>query len=146
MRFTAKTFEELTTDELYELLRVRTAVFVVEQDCPYQEVDGEDKEALHVWLADEEGTMYAYLRAFPREDGSIQMGRVLTMDRGTGLGKELLDAGIPAVLSHFDTDYIFIEAQVYATGFYEPYGFVICGEEFLEDGIPHIPMELKQKA
>ena len=141
--FIIKQFNELTTDELYDILAVRTAVFVVEQTCPYQEVDGIDKRACHVyWL--EDGKILAYLRVFHDEsDPSLaHMGRILTVRRGIGLGARLLDEGIRVARETMGAKRIYIEAQVYARGFYERAGFIKTTEEFLEDGIPHMGMEL----
>lgn len=139
-----KNFDRLTPREVYEILRIRTAVFVVEQECPYQEVDGTDYNSLHVWL--EEGDeIVAYLRIFEKdtETKTVQIGRVLSKRRGEGLGAKVLEHGIEAARLEMGADNIFIEAQTYALAFYEKFGFKACGEEFLEDGIPHTPMMLK---
>ena len=143
MELVIKKFEQLTPREVYEILKIRTAVFVVEQNCPYQEVDGTDYDSLHVWL-EEKGEIKAYLRAFyVGEDGkTVQMGRVLSKERGVGLGAKIVAAGIDAVKSAMKPEKIVIEAQTYALPFYEKFGFVTSGEEFLEDGIPHTPMTL----
>jgi len=142
MECIVKTFDQLTPREVYEILRVRTAVFVVEQTCPYQEADGVDYEAFHVWLQDERG-IRAYLRAFSRDETTAQVGRVLTLDRGKGLGMEVLQAGIRTVREQMDAEKIFIEAQTYTIDFYGKVGFRVTGEEFLEDGIPHVPMMME---
>ena len=141
MKCIVKTFDQLTPREVYEILRVRTAVFVVEQTCPYQEADGVDYEAFHVWLQDERG-IRAYLRAFSRDETTAQMGRVMTLDRGKGLGMEVLKAGIRTVRERMNKERIYIEAQTYAVGFYMREGFVICSDEFFEDGIAHVAMKL----
>ena len=141
MECIVKTFDQLTPREVYEILQVRTAVFVVEQTCPYQEVDGVDYDALHVCLRDDRG-IRAYLRAFSRNETTAQIGRVLTMDRGQGLGMDVLKAGIQTVRERMKVEKIFIEAQTYTIDFYSRVGFRVTGEEFLEDGIPHVPMEL----
>lgn len=145
MKLVSRTFDQLSTTELYKLLQARVAVFVVEQECPYQELDGSDYDALHVWYEDDDGGVAAYLRAFPKdgEPGTVQMGRVLTIQRGTGLGGKILKEGIAQIRERFHPQKIFIEAQVYAKGFYEREGFRVCSEEFLEDGIPHVGMELR---
>jgi len=142
MELKTKFFDRLTTRELYEILKIRTAVFVVEQECPYQEVDGTDYDALHLWL-EENGDIKAYLRAFPKDETTVQIGRVLSADRGVGLGGRIITAGIDAVRENLPCEKIYIEAQTYALPFYEKVGFVTAGEEFLEDGIPHTPMTLK---
>lgn len=140
MELIIKSFGELSAAELYEILRVRAAVFVVEQSCPYQDPDGADAEALHVCLR-EGAEVRAYLRVL-RRGGEVCIGRVLTTERGRGLGARVLDAGVAAARDRFGARRIMIEAQTYAAGFYERAGFVRCSEEFLEDGIPHIKMTL----
>ena len=142
MELKVKFFDSLTTRELYEILKIRTAVFVVEQECPYPEVDGTDYDALHVWL-EEDGEIKAYLRAFPKGENTVQIGRVLSAQRGIGLGGKIIRAGIEAVKEKLPCQRIYIEAQTYALAFYEKVGFVTAGEEFLEDGIPHTPMTLE---
>ena len=141
MELTIKTFQELTTKELYEILKVRGAIFVVEQNCAYQDIDGLDETSLHLFYEDG-GQVQAYLRAFEKEPGIVQMGRVLTLRHGEGLGGRLLHEGIVIIKEQFQPQKIVIEAQCYATGYYEKAGFQRCSEEFLEDGIPHVRMEL----
>lgn len=141
MELTIKTFQELTTKELYEILKVRGTIFVVEQNCAYQDIDGLDETSLHLFYEDG-GQVQAYLRAFEKEPGVVQMGRVLTLRHGEGLGGRLLHEGILVIKEQFHPRKIVIEAQCYATGYYEKAGFQRCSEEFLEDGIPHVRMEL----
>lgn len=143
MNLVIKSFGELTTTELYEILRVRAEVFVVEQDCVYQDLDGLDYNSMHVFL-EQDGRVQAYLRVFLREEKEkvVQIGRVLTYKRGTGLGLELLIKGIEVAKTYFRAKKLYLEAQVYAIGFYEKVGFKVVSEEFLEDGIPHVCMEL----
>ena len=141
MNLHIKTFEQLSSTELYEILKARSAVFVVEQTCPYQDIDGGDYESLHVYL-EEEGKLLAYLRCYVQDEYTARIGRVLTMERGKGLGRPLMEAGIQAVREHYKANSVYIEAQCYAIGFYNKFGFEVCGEEFLEDGIPHVPMTL----
>lgn len=137
-----KTFDELTVDELYRILSARAAVFVVEQKCPYQDVDGVDRIALHVWR-EEDGKILCYLRAFPvKEDYSVfQIGRVLSTVRGRGLGALVFEDAMEALAERHPVQRIVLEAQCYATGFYERLGFKTSGAPFDEDGIPHILME-----
>lgn len=144
MELVIKRFDRLTPREVYEILKVRTAVFVVEQECPYQEVDGTDYDSLHVWL-EENDSIVAYLRVFEKdkEKNMVQIGRVLSARRGEGLGAKILEHGIEAARLELNAESIFIEAQTYALPFYEKFGFKACGEEFLEDGIPHTPMMLE---
>ena len=137
----SKYFDELTTTELYEILRARAEIFVVEQNCVYQDLDGIDYESLHVF-AEEGGKVTAYLRAFYKDEDTVQMGRVLTLRHGEGLGGKLLREGIAQIRARMHPAKICIDAQCYATGFYEREGFRICSEEFLEDGIPHVRMVL----
>ena len=141
MKLISKFFDELNTKELYELLKARAEIFVVEQNCVYQDLDDKDYQSLHVFF-EESGRVEAYLRAFVKDEGVVQVGRVLTLEHGKGLGAKLLKAGLKEVKEKFNPEKIFIEAQCYATGYYEREGFRICSKEFLEDGIPHVEMEL----
>ena len=144
MLYKSKFFEQLNTVELYEILRARVNVFVVEQTCPYPELDGIDYDSLHVWL--EEGDeIVAYLRIFEKDAtaNTVQIGRVLSKRRGEGLGAKVLEHGLEAAKIEMGADSVFIEAQTYALPFYAKFGFEACGEEFLEDGIPHTPMMVK---
>jgi ElaA protein len=140
MELVIKRFDELDAAELYEIMRVRQAVFVVEQNCPYQDADGADAEALHVCLR-EGAEIRAYLRVL-RRGGEVYIGRVLTAERGLGLGARVLEAGMEAARERLAARRIYVEAQTYAEGFYARVGFVRCSEEFLEDGIPHVKMRL----
>ena len=141
MELIVKSFQQLTTQELFEIYKVRTAVFVVEQNCPYQDVDDTDLSALHLFLRGETG-IKAYLRVFEKDARTAHIGRVLTMERGSGYGAEILKAGIRAARELLKKDAIYLEAQSYATGFYEREGFCVISDEFLEDGIPHVQMIL----
>ena len=143
MDLLVKTFDELSTRELYDLLRLRVDVFVVEQHCPYPELDGRDEAALHVWLQDETG-IQAYLRIMDRGVSSeyISVGRVIAAKRRMGLGTRILAEGIRLARERFSAEQIYLEAQVYAKGLYEKQGFRVISEPFLEDGIPHVKMLL----
>ena len=141
MEFKSKFFSELSTKELYEILKARESVFIVEQKCPYHDIDGEDIRSLHVFY-ERDGAVAAYLRAYKKDSATVQMGRVLTIERGTGLGGKLLKAGLAEISEKLRPERIYIEAQCYATGFYEREGFKICSDEFDEDGIAHVGMEL----
>lgn len=144
MTLTVKRFDELTLEELYEILRLRSAVFVVEQDCAYQDIDGKDPAAVHVWLSDE-GGIAAYLRVMDRGvyDEEVAIGRVISLRRRQGLATELMREGVRVARETFGATVISVEAQVYAHGLYEKLGFRQASEEFLEDGIPHIRMLLR---
>ena len=134
-------FDELSTAELYEILKLRNAVFIVEQNCAYQDIDGLDETAYHMWLEDENG-IAAYVRLLPpgvRFDDSV-IGRVIAVRRRSGVGSQIVRTAQSAVREVFGTDSVTIEAQVYAREFYEKLGFVQQSDEFDEDGIPHILM------
>ncbi len=147
MKLTVKRFDELTLDELYEILRLRSAVFVVEQACAYQDIDGKDPIAIHVWLSDENG-IAAYLRVMDRGvyDEEVSIGRVISLRRRQGYASRLLRDGIRIAREEFSAKRISVEAQVYARTLYEKLGFCQASEEFLEDGIPHIRMLLQVKS
>ena len=136
-----KTFGELTTAELYELLRVRSEVFVVEQNCVYQDLDGDDQSSVHLWLTNGERVI-ALARVCPAGTHmqEISIGRVITTERGKGYGKQIMLHAIDAAIEHFDAKRIDIEAQEYARGFYESVGFRQSSDTFILDGIPHIRM------
>ena len=136
-----KTFQELTTDELYELLRVRSEVFVVEQNCVYQDLDGDDQASVHLWLT-EADKVVALARVCPAGTHmqEVSIGRVITTERGKGFGKQIMLYAIEAAKEHFNATLIAIEAQEYAKGFYESVGFRQSSETFMLDGIPHIKM------
>ena len=143
METVIKSFDEFNTRELYDILRARSEVFVVEQSCVYQDLDGIDQRAIHMYTADESG-IEAYLRLFMKDDESktVQIGRVLTVKRGCGLGLPLLIKAIEVARERLCAKIIYLEAQVYAIGFYEKAGFSVSSAEFLEDGIPHVQMIL----
>ncbi len=138
-----KTFEELNLHELYELLQLRAEVFVVEQDCVYQDIDGKDEKALHI-LGYEEDRLVAYTRIFPPGIyfAEAAIGRVVVREssRKNKYGHEILKASVKAIEDHYNTKNIKLSAQTYLTKFYESHGFSQVGEGYLEDGIPHIAM------
>jgi len=136
-----KWFRELSTDELYELLRVRSEVFVVEQNCPYQDLDGDDQVSVHLWLTMADKVV-AVARVCPAGTHmkEISIGRVITTDRGKGYGRQMMLHAIDAAIEHFGATRIDIEAQEYAKGFYECVGFRQSSDTFMLDGIPHIKM------
>ena len=136
-----KRFDELTTKELYALLRLRIAVFVVEQNCPYQDLDDRDQAAIHVWLQDGE-EIVAVLRVMDRgvESADVSIGRVISNRRHQGVGSLLLQEGIRAAVECFGADRIYLEAQTAARPFYERQGFQALPGEFEMDGIPHVRM------
>ena len=136
-----KSFSQLTIDELYELLRVRSEVFVVEQNCVYQDLDGDDQQSVHLWLT-VEGKVVALARVCPAGTHmkEISIGRVITTERGKGFGRQIMLDAIDAAIEHFNAERIDIEAQEYAKGFYESVGFKQSSDAFMLDGIPHVKM------
>ncbi|WP_422089828.1 GNAT family N-acetyltransferase [Tenacibaculum ovolyticum] len=143
MKFLIKNFKELTTSELYEILQLRSEVFVVEQDCVYQDIDRKDQKALHV-IGIKEDKIIAYTRLFNSGQyfDTPSIGRVVVKDteRKYGYGHDLIKASIQAIVDNYSENKITISAQTYLQKFYESHGFVKVGEEYLEDGIPHIKM------
>ena len=143
MKITTKTFEELTNKELYEILQLRSEVFVIEQDCIYQDIEGKDNRALHV-LGWEDGNLVAYARCFQSGDyfEEAAIGRILVREnyRKLGYGHKITKASIDAIKSKYEADKIKISAQTYLVIFYERHGFKTIGDRYLEDGIPHIAM------
>jgi len=144
MELVIKAFDELTLDELYDILELRVAVFVVEQNCPYPEIDGKDRQAYHLFLRDEDG-IQAYLRVLA--PGAVfpeaAIGRVIAVKRRQGLASRLLTAAIQVAKERYHASAIKLEAQVYAKELYARQGFRQTSEEFLEDGIPHVQMVLE---
>ncbi|MFC4100318.1 GNAT family N-acetyltransferase [Paenibacillus xanthanilyticus] len=147
MTWTFKTFDQLTTLELYRILQERTQVFVVEQRCPYPEVDGKDLESVHLYRMDDEGNIMAYLRLLPAglayKEASI--GRVLVNQayRGKGIAAELVQRGLDYIRQEWREAEVKIQAQAYLEKFYHSFGFVKVSETYLEDDIPHIDMKMR---
>ncbi|WP_285763015.1 GNAT family N-acetyltransferase [Biformimicrobium ophioploci] len=144
------TFPELSNQQLYRILAARSAVFVVEQLCAYQDIDGKDENAMHLigWGPDGEVLAYARLLAPGASYEGASFGRVLTSDvaRGCGLGRALIERAIAACREYYPTSAIEIGAQCYLERFYREFGFVACSEPYDEDGIPHLDMRLPAKA
>ena len=138
-----KTFDELSTIELHQIIKARIEVFVVEQNCPYPEVDGSDQKAIHLW-AENRGEVIAYCRIF--EPGvkysECSIGRVLTHHnfRKLNLGKTLMRFAISTIEARFQKATIRISAQDYLLPFYKEFGFTPTGKSYLEDNIPHSEM------
>lgn len=138
-----KNFNELTTQELYNILQLRSEVFVVEQDCVYQDIDGKDQKALHV-LGYKNDVLVAYTRIFKPgyyfDESSI--GRVVVQQnaRKFKYGYAIMEASIEAIRMHYNETTIRISAQMYLKQFYNNLDFKAVGEAYLEDGIPHINM------
>jgi ElaA protein len=138
-----KHFTQLNTTELYDLLQLRSEVFVVEQDCVYQDIDGKDEKALHI-LGYKNKKLVAYTRVFKPGDyfEAASIGRVVVAvnERKHKFGYDIMNAAMEAVKKQFNTNKITISAQTYLKRFYNKLGFFETGEPYLEDGIPHIKM------
>ncbi len=147
MELVVKHFDELSTNELYEILKTRSEIFVVEQDCVYQDLDDKDQDAIHVFCWNDQGRVAGCLRVFmkDKENKVAQIGRVVTLEHGKGLGGRLLKEGVEVAERSFAANSIYLEAQKYAIGYYEREGFKVISDEFLEDGIPHVQMERRMK-
>lgn len=138
-----KTFQELTTNELYQILQLRSEVFVVEQDCVYQDIDGKDAKALHV-LGIKNDILVAYTRIFKPgfyfEEASIGRVVVKKTERKHQYGYDIMRASMEAIKNTYNETTIKISAQTYLKTFYTNLGFQEVGDGYLEDGIPHIGM------
>ncbi|WP_028122215.1 GNAT family N-acetyltransferase [Epilithonimonas tenax] len=138
-----KTFPELTTTELYEIIKARVNVFVVEQDCPYPDLDDNDQKAIHLW-AEDNGEVLAYCRIFDKgiRYPETSIGRVITTEngRGTGLGRQLISYALDIIENRLRTREVRISAQDYLLKFYSDFGFLNTGKKYLEDNIPHTEM------
>lgn len=143
MKIIVKSFNELSINELYQILQLRSEVFVVEQDCVYQDIDGKDDKALHI-LGIVDDQIIAYTRCFQPGDyfKEASIGRVVVAEpqRKFKRGNQIMNSSIEAIESHYNTKIIKISAQCYLNKFYTNLGFKAIGEEYLEDGIPHIAM------
>ena len=139
-----KTFDEFTVPELYAVLKARIDVFVIEQNCPYPDLDNYDQKAIHIWAEDAGGEVLANCRIFDKgikyDEASI--GRVLTTEkaRGKKLGKLLIQYAVETIENRFHTSEIRISAQDYLLKFYAEFGFADTGKKYLEDDIPHTEM------
>ena len=141
MEFKAKLFNELSARELYEIVRARQEIFLMEQRIVCRDFDGVDYDALHCFLW-EDNKVVAYMRAF-MQDGEIRLGRFLTVRHGEGLGRRLMELSLPIVKASFNCDKISFHAQKHAEGFYLKLGFKTVSDVFLEEGIEHVEMALR---
>jgi len=143
LRIKIKEFSELTTNELYKILQLRSEVFVVEQDCVYQDIDFKDQKSLHI-IGFKNNKVVAYTRIFKPNDyfEKASIGRVVVAkdERINKYGYQIMEASIQAIETFFNEKEIKISAQKYLKKFYESLDFNMIGEEYLEDGIPHIAM------
>lgn len=144
LKYQTKEFKDLSLDELYGILRLRVEIFVIEQNCPYQDLDNKDQKSLHVIGKNEQGDILAYTRIVPlgiSYPKYVSIGRVVVSDtmRGTGEGKRLMENSIAEIKKRWKQP-IKISAQCYLDKFYTELGFQATGEEYLEDDIPHMAM------
>ena len=143
IKLSVKHFSELTTAELYEILKSRSEIFMLQQHIICQDMDDTDYNSIHCFF--QEGKrITAYLRAYPKgnDTGVIQIGRVLTLRHGNGMGKRLLEESIPVLKAKMNCRKICLDSQKHAIGFYEKSGFHVTSDEFLEEGVLHVTMEL----
>jgi len=140
MYFYVKTFCELSVDELYEILKSRAEIFLLEQNIICQDLDDIDRKSVHCFFTDK-NRVVAYLRAFPADDNTVKIGRVLTLQHGIGLGSKLMNKSLAEIKRRFGSKKICVHAQKQALEFYEKMGFNIVSDEYLEEGIVHVTME-----
>ena len=144
LKWKIKRFEALSTLEMYSILKLRSEVFVVEQNCVYQDIDGKDMKALHLF-GEDDGKIIAYSRLFNVGDyfENASIGRVVVAEncRNNKYGHDLMREAISAIETYFQETKITISAQLYLKKFYESHGFVQTSETYLEDDIPHIEMK-----
>ena len=142
--WTTKAFKDLSVDEYFEILYLRTAVFVVEQNCPYQEVDEKDRQSYHLFGRAENGQVIAVTRILPKgvsyEEASIGRVALKKEYRGKGIADKLMLESLKFIEKEFGKQAIRISAQQYLLNYYNKHGFVQVGEMYLEDDIPHIEM------
>ncbi len=143
--FRCKPFYELTAPQLYAIMALRQEVFVVEQNCAYLDADGKDLKGYHLTGHDDDGKLVAYARLLPKGvsyDNFVSIGRVVTSPavRGSGAGQALMKEALNCMEALFPGESIKIGGQSYLRNFYESFGFVVSGDEYLEDDIPHLPM------
>tara|TARA_B100000614_G_C14478059_1_gene465475 strand:+ start:575 stop:1018 length:444 start_codon:yes stop_codon:yes gene_type:complete len=145
MKTFIKTFQDLSNTEIYQILRLRSEVFVVEQECIYQDIDNKDKKAVHIFLK-EKNEIIAYSRVFKEKEyfENPSIGRVVVANkrRMYGVGKKIMNISIDYIKQNIKAKSIEISAQKYLKKFYLNLGFVQQGDEYLEDNIPHLRMFL----
>lgn len=146
MKITTYTYQQLSKEKLYQIIRLRLEVFVLEQNCIYQDLDNKDQKAIHL-VGEEEGKVIAYTRLFKKGDyfENASIGRVIVKkeSRKKDYGKIIMQKSIEELKNEYNEENIEISAQKYLIKFYDDLGFKKIGEEYLEDNIPHIKMVLK---
>ena len=141
MKFISKTFSQLSASEIYEILKARMEVFLIEQNIICLDIDGIDYDSLHIFYEDD-GKVEGYLRAFKADDHTVKIGRVLTREHGKGLGRKLVENAVSKIKEHFGCDKIVLHSQKHAQEFYKKLGFKAVSDEYLEEGVLHITMEM----
>ena len=141
MNFVVKNFDELTKEELYKILKIRSQIFIVEQGMRCQDMDNVDFNARHYYLK-QGGEIVAYLRAFYTNDTTVRIGRVLSATHGIGLGTKIMAKAIADIKQNMKCQKICLDSQTHAIAFYEKLGFKTVSDEFLEEGVMHVKMEL----
>ena len=144
MEFLAKRFDELTTRELYEILKSRAEVFMLGQGIICQDMDDVDYKSRHFFLWENE-KICAYLRAFYCSENDVRIGRVLAINKRQGIGSQLMKNALEYIKNNMPCDKISVSSQTQAVGFYEKFGFERFGEQFMEEGVPHLKMYLDPK-
>ena len=146
MKITTYTYQQLSKEKLYQIIRLRLEVFVLEQNCIYQDLDNKDQKAIHL-VGEEDGKVIAYTRLFKKGDyfENASVGRVIVKkeSRKKDYGKQIMQKSIEELKNEYNEEIIEISAQKYLIKFYADLGFKKAGEEYLEDNIPHIKMTLK---
>jgi ElaA protein len=149
MKWYLKRFDDLLPQEVYDILQLRNEVFIVEQTCPYLDIDGKDMHSYHLFAKDEKNVICAYLRILDKGQtfDDLSIGRVIVRkeERGNGLAKQMLIKAIQFIETTLGIHQIRISAQAYLKDFYSEIGFTACSEVYLEDNIPHIEMIYKSK-
>ena len=146
IKLETKSFKNLSNTELYKILQLRSEVFVVEQNCVYQDIDDLDLNSIHIYQTNENKEILSYIRVIPNSENDhyIHIGRVVVNPkyRKKGYGRKIFGEGIEYCKNRWEKSPIKISAQLYLEKFYQEFGFESVGNSYLEDGIPHIEMIL----
>lgn len=135
-----KRFDQLNVNELYEILKLRQDIFILEQQCLYSDIDFIDEKSLHIYYQ-EKGKIITYLRMFEKDTNTCQLGRIISLNRRQGFGTSLINETLQLLKQEKKYEKVYVEAQKYAIEFYEKLGFYVISDVFLEDGIEHVKME-----
>jgi len=143
MEIQIKRFKDFSLEQLYQILKLRVDVFVVEQDCPYPEIDNLDQQAIHVFI-DSQEEIIGYLRIYKKAQNEVGIGRVITHVnyRKKGISRKLMEAALDYIKNEKISDAIYLQAQDHLINFYMSFGFLKKSDPYLEDGIPHVDMTL----